>query len=272
MICKAVNPNDVYLWIFIAAAGIGLACGTLLKLYLSLDALLDRLRGNAGKERAGKGKKRVRTRVIQPAVQISLYLSVSAAAGLGAIMALDLPQVFWSRMHLFFFLISVATWLFIRYFIRFVWVPCIALIAVYVLLAADLCSTWACVPDTRSLVQVRILSRKETTTSLELQDSGERGVEFRRLEGDAILYRFQLVRFPEWLFYPGCRVLYRFDTVYGSAVEVPDSPGCPFFLKGLKSIGLAEYSEKILQQKDIRLLETYDIGYDAEEEELFLSP
>ncbi|MDY7029499.1 MAG: hypothetical protein SVR04_14505, partial [Spirochaetota bacterium] len=91
-----------------------------------------------------------------------------------------------------------------------------------------------------------------------------------KTEGTELYYRIELLEFPRWAFYPCCRVLYRFDTVYGSTE--PAVPGISPVVKGIRALWSADYTLRTVQQSGISLLQPYGIYFDADGNKLEFRP
>lgn len=274
MNCNALNVHSEYFWLFLSAVGVGLTLGTLIRAYIGRMAERRTGERRAGEHRAahktaGYGPPR-RWKVIQTSVQVSLYLSLAFGAVLGAVLFMNLTMVEWTSTHPIYFLAVAGMTGIFRLFLQYLWLPAVLAVVSMIVLMSVLSGTWNCIPQEDPLLQVRILSRKNGINSLELGVPGENDVFFEKTEGTELYYRIELLEFPPWAFYPCCRVLYRFDTVYGSTE--PAVPGISPVVKGIRALWSADYTLRTVQQSGITLLQPYGIYFDADGNELEFRP
>ncbi len=269
MNCNALNLQSEYFWLFLSAVGVGLTLGTLIRASISRVVRLRAGDHRAVHEINDRSAPR-RWKTVQTSVQISLYLSLAFGAVLGAVLSLNLPLIEWTATHLIYFLAVIGTAGVIRLFLQYLWLPAVLAALVMIVLMSVLSGAWNCVPQNDPLMQVRLLSRKDEIYSLELSVPGENDVLFEKTGGPELYYRIELLEFPPWAFYPCCPVLYRFDTVYGTA-EPPVSDTSAV-LKGVRMLWSADYMLRTVQQSGIALLQTYGIFYDADGNVLEIRP
>ncbi|MGC9312914.1 MAG: hypothetical protein ACP5IA_09475 [Sediminispirochaetaceae bacterium] len=203
-------------------------------------------------------------------MQVSLCLSLAFGAVLGAVLYLNLTMVEWTSTHLVYFLAVTGAAGVVRLFLQYLWLPAVLAVVLMIVLMSVLSGAWNCVPQEDPLLQARLLSRKNGINSLELSVPGENDIFFEKTEGTELYYRIELLEFPPWIFYPRCPVLYRFDTVYGSA-EPPD-PGISALLKVIRILWSADYTLSTVRHGDIALMQPYGIFYDADGNALMVRP
>src|SRR6056297_1379892 len=104
MSCNSVDLQNVFFWLFLSAGGLGGSFGA------SIKAVWFARKGAGANDRRQGRVSRDRHRRGGLLVKISLYLSASLAAVLGAIVFIDLPQVEWNRFLLIFFLLAIFAW------------------------------------------------------------------------------------------------------------------------------------------------------------------
>lgn len=252
--CNNLDIHSEFFWLFVAAAGTGLALGTLVRTLLS---------------RRGGGRRGERWRVAQLSVQVSLYLSLAAGGVLGGLLSTNAPEVAWSMLHLNYFLAAVAVFVILRTFLRYLWLPAVLLSVIMVITVSLMTAEWNCLDDGKELMQIRLLSSAKGDHRLEFSHHGEADIFFRQVEGSLPAYRFEVLTLPEWSFYPRCSRLFRFDEVYPSG-DAPALPESSLVVRFFMTAGIAEYDIRVIEQKSMVVLRPYRVFYDEDEDTIFI--
>src|SRR6056297_1849827 len=173
MSCNAVDLQNVFFWLVLSAGGVGATIGALLK-----AAWPDRDHSNG--QRRGGGL----------TVKISLYLSASLAAVLGAIVFLDLPQIEWNRFLLIFFLLAIVAWTVFYIGFRWLVVPLVLVAVLYIVVVSGLVRQWSCCLASEQLMQVKVIAQQEQSgqswTELEIHTDDSRRSEFKQIQGKGL--------------------------------------------------------------------------------------
>jgi len=254
MMYNSVDLHSEFFWLFIAATGTGLAFGTLVRALFS---------------RRGGGRTGERWRVAQSSVQVSLYLSLAAGGVLGGLLSTDAAEVPWAALHLNYFLAVVTAFLVLRVFLRYLWLPAVLLSLIMVIAVSILTAEWDCLEDGQELMQVRLLSAADNIKRLEIDLRGESDVFFRRIEGAPPVYRFEVLSLPEWSFHPRCGRLFRFDEVY-AAGDAPVPSESSLVVKFFRTAGIAEYDVRVIEQRNMKVLQPYRFFYDEDKDSIFI--
>ncbi len=268
MSCNAVDLQNVYFWLVLAAGGLGGTIGAL------LTAGWRRLRGQYGR-RGGlldRGERR-RSRRDRPGagliVKCSLFLSLAALAVLGAIVFLELPQVEWNRFLLYFFLLAVLGWTVVYIGFRWLVIPLVLVALLYVVFVSGVVRQWGCYQPGDQLLEIRVIARQTTgtgtVTKVELNGPEDEQTEFREINGDGLRVVLSTIRFEPWVFYPRCAFLFRVHSISElaepsgedlSAAGAADA-GLPLSL--MLKAGLAELELLEVVQPELQVLRTYQL-------------
>ncbi|MCF7915489.1 MAG: hypothetical protein K9L66_10010 [Spirochaetaceae bacterium] len=250
MSCNAVDLQNVHFWLVLSAGGLGCTLGALLKaVWLA---------------RKGAGL----------LVRISLYLSASMAAVLGGIVFLDLSQVVWNRFLLIFFLLAIGGWTVFYIGFRYLVVPLVLVMVLYIVMVSGLVRQWGCCLSAEQLLQVKVIAQQERAgqswTELEIHTAGSRRSEFVQIQGKDLAVSLSLLEFQPWLFYPNCEFLFQVEKVDGlteqdtdatnvssgvGTVAVSDTAGA----SALLAVGAAELREITVVQRELDVLGTYEL-------------
>ena len=270
MSCNAVDLQNVFFWLFLSAGGIGGTIGAFLKALWSSckDAGVHSRkhdRNHRGVHIRGRGL----------LVKISLYLSVSLAAVLGAIVFLDLSQVVWNRFVLTFFLLAVAGWTVFYLGFRWLVVPVVLVAVLYIVVVSGLVRQWGCCLASEQLMQVKVIAQQERAgqswTELEIHTDDSRRSEFKQIQGKGLAVSLKLMELQPWLFYPSCEFLFQVEKVEGlsgqdtSTAEASSRVGAVSDTTGafaLLRVGAAELREITVVQRELEVLGTYELVVD----------
>src|SRR6056297_3280613 len=266
MSCNAVDLQNVFFWLVLSAGGIGGTIGAFLKALWSSckDAGVHSRkhdRNHRGVHIRGRGL----------LVKISLYLSVSLAAVLGAIVFLDLSQVVRNRFVLTFFLLAVAAWTVFYIGFRWLVVPVVLVAVLYIVVVSGLVRQWGCCLSSEQLMQVKVIAQQEqpeqSWTELEIHSADSGQSEFKQIQGKGLVVTLKLMELQPWLFYPSCEFLFQVEKVEGlkeqgsdpadvsssaGTAAVSDSVGALLLL----TIGAAELREITVAQRELEVLGT----------------
>src|SRR6056297_1915549 len=239
MSCNAVDLQNVFFWLFLSAGGIGGTCGSLLRAVWG-----------ARKGVGAHGRRHPRGGGL--IVKISLYLSASLAAVLGAIVFLDLSQVVWNRFVLTFFLCAVAAWTVFYLGFRWLVVPVVLVAVLYIVVVSGLVRQWGCCLASEQLMQVKVIAQQEregqSWTELEIHTDDSRRSEFTQIQGKGLAVTLKLMELQPWLFYPSCEFLFQVEKVEGlkeqgsDPADVSSSVGTEA-VSVLLTVGAAELRE-----------------------------
>ncbi len=267
MSCNAVDLQNIYFWLVLAAGGLGGTLGALLTAgwrslkirYSRRDGLLRR-----GERRRSRRERSAGAGLI---VKCSLFLSLAALAVLGAIVFLDLSQAEWNRFLLFFFLFAVFGWTVLYIGFRWLVIPLVLVAVLYVVCVSGVVRQWGCCQPGDQLLEIKVIAQQadgaSTVTKVELHGPEDDRTEFREIEGDALKVVLSTIRFKPWVFYPRCAFLFRVRSISGfvesSGESVPaaglDDAGLPLELL-LKS-GIAELDLLEVVQPELQVLRSY---------------
>ncbi|MFW6209774.1 MAG: hypothetical protein ACOC7X_13840 [Spirochaetota bacterium] len=266
MSCNAVDLQNVYFWLVLAAGGLGGTIGALLTAgwrsmkmqYGWRGGLLTRgERRRSPRQRPGAGL----------IVKCSLLLSLAVLAVLGAIVFLDLPQVEWNRFLLYFFLFTVLGWTVVYIGFRWLVIPLVLVAVLYIMFVTGVVRQWGCCQPGDQLLEISVIAQQaagaETVTKVELHGPEDEQTEFREIDGDALRVVLSTIRFEPWVFYPRCAFLFRVHSVSGlaepSGEDVSASgleeAGLP--LEFLLKAGIAELELLEVVQPELQVLRTY---------------
>lgn len=255
MSCNAVDLQNLFFWLILSAGGIGCAIGA------SLKAVWAARVHEGGRSRSGG-----------LLVKISLYLSASLAAVLGAIFFLDLPHLEWNRFVLVFFLGAVAGWTVFYIGFRWLVVPLLLGAVLYIVVVSGLVRQWDCCLSSEQLMQVKVIAQQEqpgrSWTELEIRTADSDQSEFKQIQGKGLSVTLKLLDLQPWLFYPSCEFLFQVEKVEGPAEqdsdpgdvssgvgagEVSDAVGASVLL----TVGAAELRDITVTQHELEVLATY---------------
>lgn len=257
MSCNAVDLQNVFFWLVLSAGGIGGTIGALLKTGWASRVSI------SGQSRSGG-----------LLVKISLYLSASLAAVLGAIVFLDLSQLDWNRFLLTFFLLSVLGWTVFYIGFRWLVIPVVLVTVLYVVMVSGLVREWGCCLFSEQLMQVKVIAQQERAgqswTELEIATADRRRNEFLQIQGKDLSVTLRLMELRPWLFYPSCEFLFQVDNVEGMTeqdtdmtdVSSEEGAGTVSNIAGasvLRTVGAAEFQEITVVQRELDPLGTYEL-------------
>ena len=249
MSCNAVDLQNVFFWLVLSAGGIGGAVGSWLKAVWAA-------RDHDGGHSRSSGL----------LVKISLYLSASLAAVLGAIMFLDLPQIEWNRFLLTFFLLAVVAWTVFYIGFRWLVVPVVLVVVLYIVVVSGLVRQWGCCLPFEQLMQVKVIAQKQRAgqswTELEIHTAGSGRSEFKQIQGKGLAVTLKLKELQPWVFYPSCDFLFQVEKVEGLSVQ-DTVPADLSSLVGARAVsdtaGAAELREITVVQRELDVLGTYEL-------------
>lgn len=258
MSCSAVDLQNVYFWLVLAAGGFGGAFGVLLKAgWRRLHSSYGQRRGVlslGAHRRSGSGGAGL-------LVKVSLLLSGGALAALGGIFFLDLPQIDWNSFVLFFFLFAVLGWTLFYLAFRWVVIPLVLAVVLYIVLVSGVVGQWNCCQPDDQLLRVKVIAQRRAAgqllTRLELFNPENGHTDFQEIEGDSLKVVLTTVNFKPWVFYPRCAFLYRIHSLVqqdagAGGVEKVNRP-----LAVLLEIGAAEIEQLEVVQPELEVLRTY---------------
>lgn len=256
MSCNAVDLQNVYLWLVLSAGGLGGALGAL------LTALRRRLK-------PARVDRRSRSRLAGAGllVRVSLLLSAAALAVLGGIIFIELPQIEWSRSVLYFFLFAVLGWMFVYLFFRWLIIPLVLVVVLYLVLVSGVVRQWNCCQSDEQLLRIKVIAQQpggtEKVTKVEVHGPAENRTAFQEIEGDTLRVLLSTVRFKPWVFYPRCAFLFRVHSISGLTVGSEggaepvgiEDAGLP--LRVLLKTGIVEMEQLEVVQSGLQVLSSY---------------
>jgi len=261
MSCNAVDLQNVFFWLFLSAGGIGGTCGSLLKAVWG-----------ARKGVGAHGRRHPRGGGL--IVKISLYLSASLAAVLGAIVFLDLPQVEWNRFLLIFFLLAIVAWTVFYIGFRWLVVPLVLVAVLYIVVVSGLVRQWSCCLASEQLMQVKVIAQQEQSgqswTEMEIHSADSDRSEFMQIQGKDLAVTLRLLELQPWLFYPSCEFLFQVAKVEGLTEQGTDPTDDSFGIgtgavtdttlaSVLLTVGAAELREITVVQRELDVLGSYEL-------------
>lgn len=259
MSCNAVDLQNVYFWLVLAAGGIGGAAGVLLKAgWRRLQSTYGR-RGGLLKWGARRRSGSTGAGVV---VKVSLLLSGAALAALGAIVFLDLPQIDWGPFVLLFFILAVLGWTIFYIAFRWLVIPLVLAVVLYIVLVSGVVRQWNCCQPEDELLRVKVIAQRradaQILTRIELFNPATGRTDFQEIAGDSLKVVLSTVNFKPWLFYPRCAFLFRIHSLTGENAGADDggeiSTGS---LAALLKIGAADIEQLEVVQPQLEVLRTY---------------
>ncbi|MDZ7795069.1 MAG: hypothetical protein U5P10_15660 [Spirochaetia bacterium] len=238
--------QNLFFWLVLSAGGIGGTIGALLKAVKT--------------SRKSPGNKLL--------VKISLYLSASLAAVIGAIVFLDFSQVEWNRFLLTFFLCAVAGWTVFYIGFRWLVVPVVLVAVLYIVVVSGLVRQWGCCLASEQLMQVKVIAQQEQAgqswTELEIYTADGRRSEFTQIQGKGLAVTLRLMELQPWMFYPSCEFLFQVEKMEGLTEQDTDQTDISLgeevgAVAALLTVGAAELREITVVQRELDVLGTYEL-------------
>lgn len=261
MYCNAIDVQNVFFWLVLIAGGVGASIGAF------FVAFMRRMRERYSskglfRKKPYKGPS-TRGGVL---VKVSLFLSGSVAAILIAIILLDVAHIEWDQFLLNFFLIAVGCWALFYIGFRWLVIPVVLMLVVYIVVVSVLVAQWDCCLPTDQLLQVRVIAQKETEgrlrTNIEIKGPDEVETEFKQIAGDRLIVSLTTIKFRPWVFYPKCAFLFRINDILEKSYAPQETKSevlqdGPLPLQVLHAVKLIEQQEKELVLPNMEVLHTY---------------
>ncbi|GEM_PF-4234809 len=261
MYCNAIDVQNVFFWLVLIAGGVGAAIGSVFVAFL----------GRMRERYSSKGlfrKKPYKGPFTRGGVlvKVSLFLSCSVAAVLIAIILLDVTHIEWNQFLLNFFLIAVGCWTLFYIGFRWLIIPVVLMLVIYIVVVSVLVAQWDCCLPTDQLLQVKVIAQKETEgrlrTNIEIKGSDEGETEFMQIPGDRLVVSLTTINFRSWVFYPKCAFLYQINEVSEKSYD-PGAATSDVLQEGrvplqvLHAVKLIEQEEKEIVLPNMEVLHTY---------------